>query len=168
MIICLIGIGIVTIFWLIFLYNYVCDKLMDRYDDLSSKYYKKDEEKSKLYYKKYKFWRDAGFWCTDDSRNCAILVTIILAIIFGVVFAGVRGQACQDYKKALDTKSQIEYVLENNTTIDEDKAALIVEAIEVNNQIRYYKRIQNNIWINWFVNDDFANMEEINLDSFEK
>lgn len=165
MIICLIGIGIIAIFWLIFLYNYTCDKLMDKYDELSSQYWQ-DKEQSKLYYKKYKFWRDAGFWFTDSSRDFAIIVTIILAIIFGIVFAGMKGQACQDYKKALDTKNQIEYVLENNTTIDEDKAALIVEAIEINNQIRYYKRIQNNIWVNWFGYDDFANMEEINLDDF--
>lgn len=166
MIICLIGIGIIAIFWLMFLYNFICDKLMDKYDDLSVKYFRKDEKKSKLYFKKYKFWRDAGFWFTDDSRNCAILVTIILAIIFGLVFAGMKGQACEDYKKALDTKTQIEYVLENNNTVSEDKAALIVEAIEINNQIRYYKRIQNNIWFNWFGYDDFANMEEINLDFF--
>ena len=167
MIICLMGIGIIAIFWLIFLYNYICDKLMDKYDDLSVKYFREDEEKSKLYFKKYKFWRDAGFWFTDDSRNCAIIVSIILTFIFSIIFAGMKGQACEDYKIALDTKNQIEYVLENNTTIDEDKAALIVEAIEINNQIRYYKRIQNNIWVNWFGYDDFADMEEINLDYFK-
>ena len=165
MIICLIGIGIIAILWLIFLYNYICDKLMDKYDELSLQYWR-DKEKSKLYYEKYKFWRDARFWFTDDSRNCAILVTICLTLIFGVVFAGMKGQAYQDYKKALDTKNQIEYVLENNTSVYEDKAALIVEAIKVNNQIRYYKRIQNNIWVNWFGYDDFANMEEIDLDTF--
>ena len=109
MVICLIGIGIIAIFWLIFLYNYVCDKLMVKYDNLSSKYSRKDEEKSKLYYKKYKFWRNAGFWFTDDSRICAILITVGLVVIFGLVFAGMKGQAYLDYKKALDTKSQIEY-----------------------------------------------------------
>lgn len=166
MIICLIGIGIIAIFWLIFLYNYICDKLMVRYDELSSKYLRKDEEKAKLYFKKYKFWRGAGFWFTDDSRNCAIIVSIILIIIYGVVLGGMKGTARQNYKIALDTKSQIEYVLENNTTMDGDKAALIVKAIEINNQIRYYKRMQNNIWVNWFGYDDFANMEEIDLNDF--
>ena len=167
MIICLIGIGIIAIFWLMFLYNFICDKLMDKYDDLSVKYFRKDEKKSKLYFKKYKFWRDAGFWFTDDSRNCAIIVSIILAFIFGIVFAGMKGQARQDYKKALDTKEQIEFVIEDNLTINEDKDALIVKAIEINNQIRYYKRIQSNFWINWFGYDDFANMEEINLNTFK-
>lgn len=165
MLICLIGIGVIAVFWLIFLYNYICDKLMDKYDELSSKY-SQDTEKSALYYKKYKFWRDAGFWFIDDSRNCAIIVSIILIIIYGIVFAGMKGTAHQNYKIASDSKSQIEYVLENNTAVDEDKAALIVKAIEINNQIRYYKRIQNNIWVNWFGYDDFATMEEIDLNDF--
>lgn len=168
MIICLIGIGIIAILWLIFLYNYICDKLKDKYYELSSKYCIEDEEKSKLYYKKYESWRHASFWFADDSRSCAIIISIILALIFGVIFAGTKGQVCQDYKKALDTKTQIQYVLENDIVVNEDKDSLIVEAIKVNNQIRYYKRVQNNPWINWFGNNDFANMEEINLDSFEK
>ena len=77
-----------------------------------------------------------------------------------------KDQGNRDYKKALDTKSQIEYVLENNIVADEDKDALLVKAIEVNNKIRYYKRIQNNVWVNWFGTSDFENMKEIDFNDF--
>ena len=165
MIICLIGIGICAFLGFLCLHKYICECKENKW---YNKYYntKEKSEEETLYRKKYKAWRKAHNWISECIGEITLFVIIILTFVFGLTFLATKGQNNNLYKEALDTKTQIEYVLENNIVVNEDKDSLIVKAIEINNQIKYYKRVQNNPWINWFGNDNLANMEEINLDSF--
>ena len=166
MIICLIGIGICVILGLISLYKDICERKEDKWYNEWYNTNTTNTNTDDIYYQKYEKWKKAHSWITESIASIAIGVTVILCFLYGIVFLAMKGQGNCDYEKALDTKSQIEYILENDIVTDEDKDALLVRAIEVNNKIRYYKRIQNNIWVNWFGTSDFENMKEIDFNDF--
>lgn len=174
MIICLIGLGIISLFFIFYMFTVLATK---RYKIYRNKIWKLEqdigtEKETILTHNNLDFYRKKkDFWSKfDDFRDFnnlgAIfsLVSVVIIMIIFLIFVGFKSEGKKDYKEYLLVKESIEYCIDNDITLDNN---LLIRAIEVNKEVQKHKDDKQNPWLSWFVYNDICNVEEIDLDYFK-
>ena len=164
MIICLIGLGIIILGLLFYLFVLLAEKKYNYYDNKACELYKGDPTLLSYYKKKKKFWEKFDIrynWPVGASFGLS--TAVIVAIIF-LIFTGFKSEGKRDYEECLLVKETIEYCIDNDITLDN---SMLERSIKLNKEIRLHKEQKQNPWLSWFVYNDICEIEEINLDYFK-
>ena len=164
MIICLIGLGIIVLGLLFYLFVLLSEKKYNYYDNEACEACKGDSTLLSYYRKKRKFWEKFDIrynWPVGASFGLS--TAVIIAIIF-LLFTGFKSEGKRDYEEYLLVKETIEYCIDNDIILDN---SMLEKTIRLNKEIANYKQDKQNPWLSWFVYNDICNVNEINLDSFK-
>ena len=169
MIICLMGLGIISLGLMFYLLVLLAEKKYDYYDnqvcELYSKKVKEADPTLQAYKKKRKFWGKLDLrYSWSVGAYFGLITAVIVAIIF-LIFTGFKSEGKKDYEEYLLVKETIEYCIDNSITLDN---SMLEKTIRLNKEIRLHKEQKQNPWLSWFVYNDICNMEEIDLDTFKK
>lgn len=109
----------------------------------------------------------------DHNYNCPYWVfgtgiTSIIMGAFGILIAGICLISVQvhkdvNYQNTLYEKDVLEYRLERMEENNVGNELLYNDIVEFNNELRVTKKWANNIWVNWFYNQDIATIDYIDL-----
>ena len=174
MIICLIGLGIKSLFFVFYMFTVLAtrkykiyrNKIWELEQDIGT------EKETILTHNNLEFYRKKKyFWSKiDDFRDFnnlgAIfsLVSVVIILIIFLIFTGFKSEGKKDYKEYLLVKETIEYCIDNDITLDN---SMLEKTIRLNKEIANHKQDKQNPWLSWFVYNDVCNVEEINLDYFK-
>lgn len=167
MIICLIGLGIIVLGLLFYLFVLLAECKYGYYDDKIWNIYGKVKETNSTlqeYYKKRKFWEKFDIryeWSVGTSFG--LITAIIITTIF-LIFAGFKSEGKKDYEEYLLVKETIEYCIDNDITLDN---SMLEKTIKLNKEIAKHKQDKQNPWLSWFVYNDISEAELIDLDVFK-
>lgn len=162
MIICLIGLSIIFLGLLFYLFSLLAEK---KYNYYYNKWIDTNNstELEEKYCKKKDFW---GIFLIDFQVGGAfILITCLVVAILSLLFVGFKSEGKKDYEEYLLVKETIEYCIDNDIILDN---SMLEKSIKLNKELRLHKEQKQNPWLSWFVYNDICNMEEIDLDSFKK
>jgi len=173
MIICLIGLGIIILGLLFYLFVLLAEK---KYRIYRNKIWELEQDINteketilthnnlEFYGKKKDFW--SKFADFKDFNNLGasfgLSTAVIIAIIF-LIFTGFKSEGKKDYEEYLLVKETIEYCIDNDIALDN---SMLERSIKLNKEIRLHKEQKQNPWLSWFVYNDICEIEEINLDLF--
>lgn len=173
MIICLIGLGIISLFFVFYMfiilatkkYRIYRNKIWELEQDIGT-----DKEtilthnNLEFYGKKKDFW--SKFVDFRDLNNIGAIFSFVSAVIVAIIFlifTGFKSEGKKDYEEYLLVKETIEYCIDNDIKLDN---SLLEKSIRINKEINKHKQDKQNPWLSWFVYNDICNVNEINLDSF--
>lgn len=169
MVICLIGLSIIVLSLLFYLFVLLTEKKHNYYDnkvcELYNKKVKEADHTLQGYKKKRKFWEKFDIrWNWSMGASFGLTTATIIAIIF-LIFTGFKSEGKKDYEEYLLVKETIEYCIDNDITLDN---SLLEKSIKLNKEISKHKQDKQNPWLSWFVYNDICEIEEINLKYFKK
>lgn len=84
-----------------------------------------------------------------------------ISLVFVVSIITIQTTKEINYQSALYEKEVIEYRLESKDKNDISNEFLYKDIIEYNNKLRKAKKMSENLWTNWFVNDKLAEIDYI-------
>lgn len=90
-----------------------------------------------------------------------IMFGATISIILGAAIITIQSTKEIGYQSALYEKEVIEYRLESKDKNDISNEFLYKDIIEYNNKLRKAKKMSENLWTNWFVNDKLAEIDYI-------
>ena len=90
-----------------------------------------------------------------------IIIGAITSVVLATAIITVQTTKEINYQSALYEKEVIEYRLENKDKNDIFNEHLYKDIIEYNNKLRKAKKMSENLWTNWFVNDKLAEIDYI-------
>lgn len=103
----------------------------------------------------------------DLLSLCCILSFVIGASLF--LFCVVSISCIQinkdvNYQNTFYEREMLEYRIEHIEENITGNEMLYNDIVEFNNELRTVKKWVNNPWVNWFINDDIATIDYIELD----
>lgn len=174
MMICLIGLGIIFLFFVFYMFTVLATK---KYKIYRNKIWELEQDigteketilthnNLEFYEKKKRFW--SKFDDFRDFNNLGAIFSLVsVAIIMAIfiIFTGFKSEGKRDYEEYLLVKETIEYCIDNDITLDN---SMLEKTIRINKEINRHKQDKQNPWLSWFVYNDICNINEINLDSFK-
>ena len=90
-----------------------------------------------------------------------IVIGATISIILGAIIINIQTTKEINYQSALYEKEVIEYRLESKDKNDISNGFLYKDIIEYNNKLRKAKKMSENLWTNWFVNDKLAEIDYV-------
>lgn len=174
MIICLIGLGIISLFFAFYMFTVLATKKYKMYrnkireleQDIGT------EKETILTHNNLEFYgKKKDFWSKfDDIRDFnnlgatfSLVSVVIIAIIF-LIFTGFKSEGKKDYEEYLLVKETIEYCIDNDITLDN---SMLEKTIKLNKEISKHKQDKQNPWLSWFVYNDICEVELIDLNIFK-
>lgn len=94
-----------------------------------------------------------SFWLIKVSLNAVGILALMISMI---LILSVRLNADVDYQNTLAEKQMLEYRINKQDDIVGNEL-LYSQIVAFNNDLRSTKKWANNIWTNWFYNQDIAN-----------
>lgn len=174
MIICLIGLGIISLFFVFYMFTVLAtkkykiyrNKIWELKQDIGTEKETILTHNNLEFYKKKKY-----FWSKiDDFRDFnnlgaifGLVSVVIIAIIF-LIFIGFKSEGKRDYEEYLLVKETIEYCVDNDIALDN---SMLEKIIKLNKEIQQHKDDKQNPWLSWFVYNDISEVELIDLDVFK-
>lgn len=104
---------------------------------------------------------------TEDNLKLIGWILVIIGIIFSfVAVIGIAKNVVNydlEYQNVLHEKEMLEYRIEHMEENVIGNEMLYNDIIEFNNELRSIKKWANNLWTNWFNNQNIASIDYINL-----
>ena len=105
---------------------------------------------------------------SEIALDFGILFTIIsCGLSLGVSVAIIDAQVNKDikYQNTLYEKEMLEYRIDNIEDNIIGNEMLYNDIVEFNNNLRETKKWANNLWVNWFYNQDIATIDYVEIES---